>query len=122
MKEKGKETDELKNELEELEAGQLAVDVYQTDKEIIMQSAIAGIKPEDLDISIQDDSVTIKGVRRREEDIEEKDYLYQECFYGKFIRTVVLPQDVDPEQSTANLKNGILTIRMPKVEKQKFHK
>lgn len=108
-----------KNEFEETEAGQLAVDVFQTDKEIVVRSVLAGVKPENLDISIQDDRVSINGVRHRDEVIETKDYLYQECFYGPFTRTIVLPHDVDPEQSTAVLKNGILTIRMPKVEKQK---
>lgn len=102
--------------------GQLTVDVYQTESEIYVQSAVAGVSPEDLEINITPESVTIRGKRQRTEKIEEKDYFYQECFWGRFSRSVILPQEVDPDRSTAALKNGVLTIRMPKLNRQKAKK
>ncbi|MEK7624530.1 MAG: Hsp20/alpha crystallin family protein [Patescibacteria group bacterium] len=102
--------------------GQLTVDVYQTDNEIIVQSTVAGVSPEELDINISTEGVTIKGKREREEEVKEKDYFYQECFWGSFSRSIILPQEIDPERSTAVIKNGILTIRMPKLERQKAKK
>ena len=70
--------------------GQLTVDVYQTDNEIIVQSTVAGVSPEELDINISTEGVTIKGKREREEEVKEKDYFYQECFWGSFSRSIIL--------------------------------
>lgn len=103
---------------EEIE-GQLTVDVYQTDNDIIIQSTVAGVNPEDLEINITNEAVTIRGKREKMEKIEEKDYFYQECFWGKFSRSIILPQEVDPEKSTAAIKNGVLVVRMPKLNRQK---
>lgn len=102
--------------------GQLTVDVFQTDKEIIVQSTVAGVSDEDLEINITGESVTIRGKREKEEKIEDQDYFYKECFWGSFARSIILPQEIDPDRSTAVLKNGILTIRMPKIERQKARK
>ncbi|MBI5733027.1 Hsp20/alpha crystallin family protein [Candidatus Jorgensenbacteria bacterium] len=102
--------------------GQLTVDVYQNKDDIMVQSTVAGVNPDDLEINITNESVTIRGKRTREEQIEDKDYFYQECFWGVFSRSVVLPQEVDPEKSTAALKNGVLTIRMPKLDRSKAKK
>lgn len=99
--------------------GQLVVDVYETDKEIIVQSAIAGIQPEDLDISIENDVVTIKGKRENKTEEKGKNYLFQECHWGYFSREIILPVEVDAAFVQATMKNGILTIKMPKVEKEK---
>ena len=97
--------------------GQLAVDVYQTDSELVIQSAIAGVKPENLDISIEKDLVTIKG--EREKPVQEKgDYFYQECYWGGFSRQIILPVEVDPGRIDATLKEGILMIRMPKIMRE----
>jgi len=104
------------------EEGQLMIDVYQTDNEIIIKSTVAGVKEEDLEVNITAESVTIRGQREREEKIEDKDYFYRECFWGSFSRSLILPQEVDPDRSTAVLKNGILIIRMPKIERQKIRK
>lgn len=103
------------------ENGQLAVDVYQTaDKnEIIIQATIAGVKESDIDIHITTNSVTVSGARERTQSINEKDYLYQECFWGKFSRSIILPYEVDSENSIATFKNGILTIRLPKLDHSK---
>lgn len=102
--------------------GQLTIDVYQTPNNIIVESTIAGVNPEDLDISITPDSVTVKGERRKEEKIEKKDYLFQECFWGKFSRSVILPQEVDADKAQATVKGGVLKIVLPKLDKQKSKK
>src|SRR3989344_5057578 len=92
------------------------------DGEIIVQSTVAGVSPEELDVNITTESVTVRGKREKEEEIKEKDYFYQECFWGSFSRSIILPQEIDPERSTAIIKNGILTIRMPKIERLKAKK
>lgn len=102
--------------------GQLTIDVYQTENEIVIKSTIAGVKPEDLDVSINNDMVTIKGERKNEEVVEAENYYYQECYWGHFSRSVVLPVDILSEKSEASLKNGILTIRLPKADTRKIKK
>jgi len=104
------------------EEGQLTVDVYQDKNDIVVQSTVAGVDPDDLEIHITSESVTVKGRRERIQRIEERDYFYQECFWGRFSRSIMLPGEVDPEESTATLNNGILTIRMPRLEKHKIKK
>src|ERR1051325_2224283 len=90
--------------------GQLTVDVFQDKDDIVVQSTLAGVNPDDLEINITNESVTIRGKRERMEVVEEKDFYYQECFWGKFSRSIILPQEVDPEKSEATTKNGVLTI------------
>ncbi len=102
--------------------GQLTIDVYQTPEDIVVESAIAGVKPEDIDIDVSPDSVTVRGERRREHHVKEDDYFYQECYWGRFSRSVILPQEVDPERASVNFKNGILTVRMPKMNRHKARK
>ncbi len=102
--------------------GKLMVDVYQTSTEIVVESAIAGAKPDNIDISATTDSVTIRGSRQREKDIKGESYIYQECYWGRFARSVILPQEVDPEGATVSFKNGILTIRLPKANRKKTKK
>lgn len=99
--------------------GELAVDVYQTEDELVIQSPIAGVRPENLDVSIEDDQLTIKGFRERPREKQEKNYLYQECYWGAFSRQIILPEEVDPSRAQATLKEGILTIRIPKLEKKR---
>lgn len=102
--------------------GQLTIDVYQTPAEIVIKSTIAGVNPDDLDITITNDMVTIKGRREKDETIASGDYYYQECYWGAFSRSVILPVDVEAEKADASMKNGILTIRLPKIEKIKTKK
>ena len=102
--------------------GQLTIDVYQTENDVVIKSTIAGVKPEDLDVSINNDMVTIKGERTSEEEVSEENYYYQECYWGGFSRSVVLPVDVVSEKAEASLKNGILTIRLPKASSNKAKK
>ena len=102
--------------------GQLTVDVYQTPDEIVVESAIAGVKPDDIDVDVTSDSISIRGARRHEKQVKDEDYLYQECYWGRFARSLILPQEVDPENAELTFKNGILTVRLPKVNKKKSKK
>jgi len=102
--------------------GQLTVDVYQTEKELVIQSAVAGIKLKDLDISIERDRLTIRGKREKPVESEKVNYFYQECYWGPFSREIILPAEVNPSRAQATFKEGILTIRMPKVEREKERK
>lgn len=99
--------------------GQLAVDVYQTDKDIIIKSTVAGVSPEDIDISINGDILTIRGKREIEEEVKDDDYYYRECYWGYFSRSIVLPVEVKQEKIEAVFKNGILTITLPKAKPHK---
>ena len=98
--------------------GELAIDVYQTETDLVIQSAIAGVRPEFLDISIERDIITIKGVREKPFE-ESGDYFTQECYWGPFSREVILPVEVDPDRAEATMREGILTIRIPKILREK---
>ncbi len=99
---------------EEEQEGQLTVDVFQDDENIIIQSTVAGVSPEDLDVSITNDMVAIRGERRSQHNVDQEDYFYQECYWGTFSRSIILPVEIDADRAEAKLKNGILTIRIPK--------
>ena len=109
-------------DIDEETEGQLTVDVYQTPDEIIVESTIAGVDPDNIDVNVTSESVTIRGERKKEEKIDETDYFYQECFWGKFSRSIILPQEVDPDKAHSNIKNGILTIHLPKIHRNKSRK
>lgn len=104
--------------------GQLAIDVYQTPTDIIIRAPIAGVaRAEDIEIHIAHDVVTIRGERKPDTRVAEGDYLYQECYWGRFSRSVVLPQEVDAEAAVANFsRNGILSLRLPKLVREKARK
>ena len=112
------QTEDWLNEYE----GQLTIDMYQTKDNVIIKSTIAGVKPEDIDVTIANDMVTIRGERTRDFDASSEDYFYQECYWGSFSRSVVLPVDVDIENVSADLKDGILTVILPKAAKAKAKK
>jgi len=102
--------------------GQLAIDVYQTPDEIVVESTIAGVSGDDIDVDVTSERVTIRGERSREEVIQDGDYYYQECFWGKFSRSIILPQEIDPDKTTSTLRNGVLTIHLPKLHRDKARK
>ncbi|OGM93327.1 hypothetical protein A2333_02325 [Candidatus Wolfebacteria bacterium RIFOXYB2_FULL_49_7] len=102
--------------------GQLAIDVYQSGNDIIVEAPVAGVGIDDLDLEISPESVAIRGKREQHEHIEEGDFLYQECYWGKFSRSIILPQEINPDHATATFKNGVLRIVLPKVNKQKTKK
>lgn len=99
--------------------GQLNIDMYQTKDNVIIKSTIAGVRPEDIDITVANDMVTIKGARKKEETVSQDDYFYQECYWGNFSRSVIIPVDIDSENIEADLKDGILTVIIPKAAKAK---
>lgn len=102
------------DELEE--EGQLSVDVYQDRNNIYIKSTIAGVEPEDIDISFDNDMITIRGQRRKDKSISEHDYFYQECYWGGFSRSIILPVDVQEDEIEATIRNGVLTITLPKIK------
>jgi Molecular chaperone (small heat shock protein) len=95
---------------------QLALDVYQTPTEIIIKADIAGVKPEDLKISLHNDLLTIKCHKKENSSIKEEDYFYKECYYGSFSRSIILPAEVDNHKVDAALENGVLIITLHKTD------
>ena len=99
--------------------GQLSIDVYQDDHNIYILAPIAGVKAADVDISITDEVITIKGTRSAGHEIGEEKHFTAECYWGPFSRSYVLPIAVNSEYSKATLKDGLLRIEVPKDEKVK---
>lgn len=99
--------------------GELTVDVYQTPEIIVVKSMIAGVRPEDLDVSITRDMVTIRGKREEERTVREEDYYARELYWGSFSRTISLPEEVDVDNAEAVEKHGLLILKLPKLDKKK---
>ncbi len=97
--------------------GQLPVDVYQTANEMVIRAFVAGVRADELNVSISRDMVVIEGSREEREQIPESDYFTRELFWGAFSRTILLPQEADVENSSAASKDGLLTIILPKHDK-----
>lgn len=104
---------------EDFEEGQLSIDVYQTPTAIIVKSTIAGVKPDDIDISINNDMLTIRGKREMTENVKNENYLYRECYWGSFSRSIILPVEIESSKIDATLENGVLTISLPKARVSK---
>lgn len=104
------------------EEAQLTVDMHQTPDSIVIEAMVAGVKPEDLDVSITQDMVTINGKRSKSTQMSDDNYYYQELYWGGFSRSILLPQEVDSEEAEATMKNGLLTIRLPKLDKTRVQK
>ena len=107
---------------EPISEGALTVDVYKDGGDIVIRSTIAGATSDDIDISILDDMVTIRGTRQPDSKTPPSDYYYQELYWGPFSRSIILPEEVDSEAAKASMKNGILTVRLPTMEKAKTKK
>lgn len=99
--------------------GELPVDMYQTDEEIIVRAIVAGVNPNDLEISITRDMVTVRGVREEYQETNDDSYFHRELFWGSFSRTLLLPEEVAIDESEAQEKHGMLEIRMPKLDKHR---
>jgi len=102
--------------------GQLAVDVYQTKTSVVIKAPIAGVDPRNLDVAIAEDVVTIRGERVEEETVTREDYYVAECYWGAFSRSIIMPVSVNADKAEASLKNGVLTIAIPKVVQDKVKK
>jgi len=105
---------ELEDESTTDEEGELTVDIYNKGDAIVIQSTVAGVRPEHLDVAITDDMVTIRGRRERTDRVKEEHYYYKELFWGTFSRQVILPEEIEQEEAEANLQHGLLTIKLPK--------
>lgn len=101
------------------EEAQLTVDVYQTPSEIIIKTMVAGVKPDDLDVSITRDSVTIRGKRSEDRTVSNEEYFHHELYWGSFTRTITLPEEIDVDGSEAIEKHGMLVLHLPKLDKNR---
>lgn len=102
---------------EEPQEGELPVDMYQTGDAIVIRALVAGVSPDDLDIAITRDMVTIKGTREEYQEATDDDYYHRELFWGSFSRTLLLPEEVLIDEADAQEKHGLLEIKLPKVDK-----
>jgi HSP20 family protein len=102
--------------------GQLAVDVYQTKENVVIKAPIAGVTADRLDIEVAEDIVNIRGERVEEKEVDREHYYVQECYWGSFSRSVILPTSTMAEKASAALKDGVLTITIPKVAQDKVKK
>jgi len=101
------------------EEAQLTVDVYQTPSEIIIKTMVAGVKPEDLDVSITRDSVTIRGKRTEDRTVSNEEYFHRELYWGSFARVISLPEEIDVDGAEASEKHGVLVLNLPKLDKNR---
>lgn len=99
--------------------GELAVDMHDTGEDLIIKTMVAGVKPEDLDVSISRDSVTIKGKREHERTSGDQEHIYTELYWGSFSRTIALPAEIEVEEAEAIEKHGLLVIKLPKIDKNR---
>lgn len=104
---------------EEPDEGQLPIDMYQTPGEIVIRTFIAGVRPDEINLSISRDVVVIEGARAERETVAESEYFDRELFWGAFSRTIPLPQEIDVDSASANAKDGLLTLILPKLDKAK---
>lgn len=110
------------DEDEETDDGELAVDVYEDNENIYVQSMVAGVDPSEIDVSIKRDAVYLSGNRINPADIPEEDYYHKELYWGKFSRKIDLPEEIDPERSEALEKHGLLILRLPKLNRKPSQK
>jgi HSP20 family protein len=99
----------------------LALDMSETENEYVIEASVAGLKPEDLNVTVENNVLTISGEIKREEDKEDKERNYHCCerYYGKFQRSVTLPSTINSDNINATLKDGILRLELPKAEEVK---
>jgi len=107
---------------EEEKDGELSVDVYEDGEKITIKTMVAGVRPEDLDISITRDMVTIRGIRSEEKEVSKENYYHQELYWGSFSRTIMLPAEINIEEANAIEKHGLLILTLPKIDKERSTK
>lgn len=109
--------DDVEEEDEVTQEGELPVDMYQTGDAIVIRALVAGVSPDDLDIAITRDMVTIRGTRDEYKEASNDDYYHRELFWGSFSRNLLLPEEVLIDEAEAQEKHGLLEIKLPKVDK-----
>jgi HSP20 family protein len=102
-----------------MEGAALAVDMYETNDDVVVKTALPGIDPDDVDISITGNTLTIQGETKAEEAVERENYVYRERRFGAYARSLTLPVGVKADEAEAAYENGVLTLRLPKVEEAK---
>ena len=102
-----------------LRAEQPAVDMYQTDTDVVVKASLAGMKSEDVDISVTGDVITLKGEHKEEHETSEENYFRKEMRYGSFTRSLPIPVPVNVDKAEAEFQDGVLTVKMPKTEESK---
>jgi HSP20 family protein len=123
MSKKNKENKKSEEKAWFKKEGELAVDIYETEKNIVIQAPVAGVKKEDIEVVTEKDTIVIKGHREcPKRDNEVKNFYTQECYFGDFRREVIMPEDFDPSQIKADINDSILTIEVPKIEREKKRK
>jgi len=116
----GEEADvETNDNLEEPQEGELPVDMYETDDTIVIRALVAGVSPDDLDIAITRDMVTLQGERQEIQEAPDDSYFHRELFWGSFSRTILLPEEVIIDEAEAKEKHGLLEITLPKLDKNR---
>lgn len=106
-------------EEESTEEAQLTVDVFQTPSEIVIKTMVAGVKPDDLEVNITRDMITIHGEREEDRTLSGDDYIHRELYWGSFSRTINLPEEIDVDGAEAVEKHGMLVLRLPKLDKNR---
>ena len=115
---KGRKNPNIFEEAEE-EAAQLSVDVYNTPSEIVIKTMVPGVKPDELDVTITRDLVTIRGERSEDRTVSDDDYLHRELYWGSFVREIPLPEEISVDDAEASEKHGLLILRLPKLDKRR---
>lgn len=115
----GTSNEERESGWEEDQEAELTIDLYQTSTDIIVQTMVAGVQPDNLSITITRDSITIRGKREENQSVSKEDYFVQELYWGSFSRTISFPEEIDPEEAEAIEKHGLLIIKLPKINKNK---
>ena len=104
---------------QETDEAELAVDVYNTPSAIVIRTMVPGVKPDSLDVSITRDLVTIRGERSEDRTVSTEDYIHRELYWGSFAREISLPEEISVDDAEAVEKHGLLTLRLPKVDKHR---
>lgn len=115
-KPESKEAEPRQNDWNLFEEGHLLVDMYDTSDAIVVRALVAGIEPDQLEISLHNDMLTIRGARKDQEDLFDDQYLIRECYWGTFSRSMIIPVPVQTDAIAATFKNGIVTIILPKTQ------
>ena len=101
------------------EGADMPIDMYQTDEDVVVKASVPGVNPEEIDVTIAGDTLTIKGETKTEEEIEKENYFRKERSYGAFSRSILLPSSLQTDKAEASFENGVLTLTIPKAEEAK---
>lgn len=104
------------------EEAELSVDLYETDREVVVKAMVAGVKPENIDVDIARDHITIRGNRSEEQTFSDDSYYLRELYWGSFSRTITLPAEIEVEEAEAVERHGLLVITLPKIDREKKSK